>query len=51
MNETNVILGIQIRRCESGLMLMQEHYVERLLEKFGHHDVNLVSTLYDAKTN
>lgn len=29
-------------------MLTQEHYVERLLKKFRHRDVNPVSTPYNA---
>lgn len=28
----------------------QEHYIERLLKKFGHQDVNPVSITYDVNT-
>jgi len=34
-------LGVKIIRCNSVLMLTQEHYVERLLKKFGHFDVHM----------
>ncbi|KAK6147374.1 hypothetical protein DH2020_018286 [Rehmannia glutinosa] len=50
MGEAKVILGVKIIRNDDGIMLSQEHYVEKLLKKFGHFDVKLVSTLYDANT-
>lgn len=43
-------LGVTIIRCETGLMLKLEHYVERLFKKFGHHDINPMSTPYDTYT-
>ncbi|OMO54671.1 Integrase, catalytic core [Corchorus capsularis] len=51
MGEANVILGVKIIRCDGGLMLTQEHYVERLLKRFGHFDVKPMSTPYDTTTH
>lgn len=48
LGEVKVILGIKIIRCDSGLILTQEHYVERLLKRFGHFDIIPVSTPYDS---
>jgi hypothetical protein len=50
MGEASVILGIKIVRSNNGIMLTQEHYVEKLLKKFGHFDVTPVSTPYDANS-
>ena len=50
MSEASVILGVKIIRRDNGIMLTQEHYVEKLLKKFGHFDVTSVSTLYDDNT-
>ena len=50
MGETSVILGVKIIRKGDAIMLSQEHYVEKLFKKFGHYDVTLVSTSYDANT-
>ncbi|KAK6128742.1 hypothetical protein DH2020_037497 [Rehmannia glutinosa] len=41
MGEAKVILGVKIIRNDDGIMLSQEHYVEKLLKKFGHFDVKL----------
>ena len=50
MGEASVILGVKvIRKCDS-IILSQEHYVEKMLKKFGHFDVKPVSTPYDANT-
>ena len=32
-------------------MLSQEHYVEKILKRFGHFDTKPLSTLYDANTH
>ena len=50
MSEASVILGVKIIRRDNGIMLTQQHYVEKLLKKFGHFDVTAVSTPYDANT-
>jgi hypothetical protein len=43
MSEASVILGIKIIRRDKSIMLTQEHYVKKLLKKFGHFDVTPVS--------
>jgi len=50
MGEASVILGVKIIRRDNVIMLSQEHYVEKLLKKFGHFDVTPLSTPYDANT-
>ena len=39
MGEAKVILGVKITRMGDSIMLSQEHYVEKLLKRFGHFDV------------
>ena len=48
MGEAKVILGVKIVRNDHGLMLTQEHYVEKLLKKFENFDVKPVNTPFDA---
>lgn len=43
-------LGIKIMRKNDGIMLSQENYVDRLLQKFENFDVTLVSTPYYDST-
>ncbi|GMI86655.1 cysteine-rich RLK (RECEPTOR-like protein kinase) 8 [Hibiscus trionum] len=50
MGEASVILGVKIIRKENRIMLSHEHYVEKLLKRFGYFDVSPVSTSYDANT-
>jgi len=50
LGEVNIILGIKVIRSEDGLMLSQEHYVERLLKKFEYFNVTSVSTPFDANS-
>lgn len=38
----DVILGIRIKRNAEGYILVQSHYVEAILRKFGHFDKNLM---------
>ena len=42
MGEARVILGVKIIRNGDSISLSQEHYIEKLLEKFGHLDDKLV---------
>ena len=51
MGEAKVILGVKIIRMGDSIMLSQEHYVEKILKRFGHFDVKPVSTPYDANTH
>nr|XP_033516590.1 secreted RxLR effector protein 161-like [Nicotiana tomentosiformis] len=50
MGEVNMILGVKVIRSEDGLMLSQEHYVERLLKKFEYCNATPVSTPFDANS-
>lgn len=48
LGEANVILGINLRKVCNGYMISQDHYVEKMLKRFGHYNVNPVSTPYDS---
>ncbi|XP_070011473.1 secreted RxLR effector protein 161-like [Nicotiana sylvestris] len=48
--EVNTILGVKVIRSEYGIILSQEHYVERLLQKFEYFNVTFVSTPFDANS-
>ncbi|KAM7466339.1 hypothetical protein LguiB_013901 [Lonicera macranthoides] len=50
MGEADVILGIKIIKTCDGLILSQEHYVDKILKKFGYFDCKPVSTPYDGNT-
>lgn len=45
-----IVVGVKIIKCETDVMLMLEHYVERLHKKFGHHNCNPMGTPYDVNT-
>ena len=51
MGEAKVILGVKIIRMGDSIMLSQEHYVEKILKRFGHFDSKPVSTPYYANTH
>ena len=51
MGEAKVILGLNITRMGDRIMLSQEHYVEKILKRFGHFNVKPMSTLYDVNTH
>ena len=51
IGETKVILGVKITRMGDSIMLSQEHYVKKILKRFGHFDVKPMSTPYDANTH
>ena len=44
MGEGKVILGVKIIRMSNSIMLSQEHYVEKILKRFGHFKAKHVST-------
>lgn len=46
-----MILGVKIIKIGDSIMLSQEHCVEKILIRFGHFEVKLVSTPYDANTH
>ena len=41
---------MKIIRMGDSIMLSQEHYVEKILKRFGHFDAKPVSTPYDVNT-
>ena len=51
MGETKVILGVKIIKMGDSRMLSQEHYVEKILKRFGHFDAKPTSTPYKANTH
>jgi hypothetical protein len=50
MNETKTILSIRVIRRGDGIMLSQEHYIDKLLKKFDTYDVIFISTPYDTNS-
>nr|GFA50173.1 hypothetical protein [Tanacetum cinerariifolium] len=55
MGEVDVILGIKIKRENKGIVIIQSHYIEKILKKFNRENCFLVSTPMDPveklKTN
>ena len=51
IGEAKVILGVKITRMGDIIMLSQEHYVEKILKRFGHFDAKPMSTPYDVNTH
>ncbi|GJY98841.1 hypothetical protein Tco_0516271 [Tanacetum coccineum] len=47
MGEADVILGINIKRENKGIVITQSHYIEKILKKFNREDCYPVSTLMD----
>lgn len=47
--KANVVLGIKILRTPRGLMLNQSHYLNGILEKFGHLNYSPMFTPYNYK--
>ncbi|KAL9293819.1 putative RNA-directed DNA polymerase [Arabidopsis thaliana] len=48
MGETDVILGIRIKRENKGLSLTQSHYIEKVIKRFNYENCSPVSTPMDA---
>ena len=48
MIEAKVILSVKIIRMGDSIMLSQEHYVEKILKRFGHFDAKPMSIPYDG---
>jgi hypothetical protein len=44
---TDVILNIELNKTENGMTLMQSHYVEKVLSRFGFLDSRPSPTPYD----
>ncbi|KAK4388183.1 Copia protein [Sesamum angolense] len=47
LGETDVILGVKIRKMENGFSLCQSHYIKKILEKFDCQDEIPARTPYD----
>jgi hypothetical protein len=48
LGEADVILNIKLLKEENGgVMLLQSHYVKKVLSRFGYSDCTSVSTPYD----
>ena len=50
MGEAKVIC-VNVTRMGDSIMLLQKHYVEKILKRFRHFDAKPVSTPYDANTH
>jgi hypothetical protein len=49
MGEANVILNIKLtRESNGGVTLVQSHYVEKILSRFGYSDCKSAPTYYDS---
>ena len=49
LGETDVILNIKlVREGDGGVTLLQSHYVEKVLSRFGYSDCKPAPTPYDA---
>ena len=48
MGLADVILGVKITRTQSGLILSQTHYVDKILEKFAKGDTSIARTPIDT---
>ena len=47
LGETDVILNIKLIKGEKGITLLQSHYVEKVLSRFGYTDSKPSPTPYD----
>jgi hypothetical protein len=47
MGEANVILNIKLIKGENGNILMQSHYVEKVLSRFSYKESKPSATPYD----
>jgi hypothetical protein len=47
LGEANVILNIKLIKDESGITLLQSHYVDKILSRFGFKDCKSSPTPYD----
>ena len=48
LNEVDTILGIKITKHDSGFILNQIHYIEKLLDKYQYLKIKEYSTPYDS---
>lgn len=50
MGEIKVIMSVKIIIMGNSTMLSQEHYVKKILKRFGHFEDKPMTTPYDANT-
>ena len=43
-----MILGIKISKSQDGLVLTQDHYVNKILERFNKNNTNIAKTPVDV---
>jgi hypothetical protein len=48
LGEADVILNIKLIKRENGITLLQSHYVEKMLKRFGYKDSKSSPTPYDS---
>ena len=48
MGLADVILGVKIIRTQTGLVLSQSHYVDKILEKFNPNDTSVAQSSVDT---
>uniref|UniRef100_A0A2N9ECZ6 Uncharacterized protein n=1 Tax=Fagus sylvatica TaxID=28930 RepID=A0A2N9ECZ6_FAGSY len=48
LNEANTILGIKVKKHSKGYALCQNHYIEKVLLKYKHLNVEEVNTPFDS---
>ena len=48
LGEADVILNIKLIKGENGITLLQSHYVEKVLSRFGYTDSKPSPTPYEA---
>lgn len=50
LGDVNMILGVKVMRSEDGILLSQEHYMEKFLKKFECFEVTPVAIPNDANS-
>ncbi|GJW60520.1 zinc finger, CCHC-type containing protein [Tanacetum coccineum] len=48
MNEVDTILGIKVKRHSGGYALNQCHYIDKIIDKFQHLNIEETNTLYES---
>ena len=48
LGQPSLIIGVKIRQGDHVIKLLQTHYIDKLLSKYGLQDANPVSTLMDV---
>jgi len=48
LGEVDIILGIKVKKHNSGYALNQSYYIEKMLDKFKHLNINEAKTPFDS---